>query len=1027
MTKIKETIQIVQYHDGLAKGIAKMWNLSRDSWGGDTRVMTEEQVKKKEANSDNIELYLAMDGEEIAGYCGLSEYKEDTGSLYIPLLNVRPDYHGEKIGKKLVLKALEKTIEMGWPRLDLYTWPGNTKAVPLYKKCGFFWEDRDDVTHLMNFIPQLINTPLLKPVFAELDWYDSSVRPIEVKPDGMKENGFTYYEYSWKNDGKFARVQVERTSRGISLIETDEFLLQIQMADHEIIEQVKQEFQIKFVNKTASPVSFKAAGSGNERVEYKVEKVLMVNDETIISEIVTVNPGEEPSAWKTHPHVSVNVWINGQECELKLGVFPVQPSKIEASYSGNLSFLNKVTSIDLEVKNNLKEDAEITIRIPEAEQVSLNNKEFSMNIPAGGRNTVSVPLTVKKHGFYQPVVEISAIKQDGFELKFEQELSVAFKGLGEKFGGETKDFWHIFNGLCQVKIRKRDLLMIAAKNNRKKQYLAFFPPKLGRPYSNEFTKKKPESVSWEVEDSSILLKIVQDSEEMQGLRLTQMVELYGDGIVQKWVEIENQSKEPHHDVAISSSIYHEQLERTYFPIDGQVIYFSENRFLEFGDIKPSSVTENWYFTESKPEPIGISWSTKTKAEPDGWQFSIEDEIGTLEPGDKSATEQITISIGAFKQWEDFRAFALESSSAEKMVTASELAFELNGVVAGPGSDFSAVLKTHRTSYLDGSLHVSVNEKELYKTVITTEEEKTSHSFGLDPKQFEPLSILEGKFTTAAMTTRLVELVLSPSGGVSYCSSTVAEFSTHEVTNGCITIKTAPNFYPGIFSVNVNGSEWLDTSFPEITAKSWWNPWAGGMKTVPSGLTAFSLMKEKNTAYHVEKLDLQGNTWSGLAVSTEINEHAQWKGVHYVQYYLMLPGVPLLVSFTEVKDNGGKNLSQESWNTDFFVSGTHLTDVSVNMTESQYTSKYRAGIEELPVALKTGSFISSESASERLYFVSDFYSDGPLAYTNKHAQQIMNPHSAMPGKNGMQTAPSFLVFDERALSARLLEKLRRIKF
>ncbi|MDP4164659.1 MAG: GNAT family N-acetyltransferase, partial [Bacillota bacterium] len=576
---VKETIQIVQYHEGLAKGIAKMWNLSRDSWGGDTRVMTEEQVKKKEANSDNIELYLAVDGEEIVGYCGLSEYKEDTDSLYIPLLNVRPDYHGQKIGKKLLLRALEKTIELGWPRLDLYTWPGNTKAVPLYKKCGFFWEERDDVTHLMNFIPQVLNTPLLNKTFTELDWYDTSVRHIEVKPDGAKEYGFTFYEYSWKNDNTFARVQIERTGRGISLIETDEFLLQIQLPEHEIIEQVEQEFQIKFVNKTSTPTSFKAIGSGQGRVAYNFDEEMMVEAEAIISQKVTVTPGDEPSAWRTHPGVSVKVWVNGEECKLKLGVFPVQPAKIEASYSGNLCFLNKETSINLEVKNNLKEETDFMITFPEREHVSLESSEFKITVPAGGRDTVSVPLVVKQHGFYNPVVKIAAKKADGTELKFHQEITVPFKGLGEKFGSDSKDYWQIFNGLCQVNIRKRDLLITAAKNNRWKQHLALFPSKLGKPYTNEFTKKKPEAVTWEVDDSSILLKIRLISEEKKGLHLTQMVRLYGDGIIQKWVEIENLGEETHHDVAISSPIYHEQLERTYFPIEGQVIYFSENRFL----------------------------------------------------------------------------------------------------------------------------------------------------------------------------------------------------------------------------------------------------------------------------------------------------------------------------------------------------------------------------------------------------------------------------------------------------------------
>ncbi len=158
-------IKIVEYEEGYAKRIAKMWNESRESWGGEARVFTAEQIIMQEANADNLHSYLALDGEEVVGYCSLSEYREDTGALYIPLLNVHPSYHGKKVGKLLVLKTVERAVELGWPRLDLYTWPGNTKAVPLYKKCGFFWEDRDDTTHLMNFLPTVLNSPLCKDFF----------------------------------------------------------------------------------------------------------------------------------------------------------------------------------------------------------------------------------------------------------------------------------------------------------------------------------------------------------------------------------------------------------------------------------------------------------------------------------------------------------------------------------------------------------------------------------------------------------------------------------------------------------------------------------------------------------------------------------------------------------------------------------------------------------------------------------------------------------------------------------------------
>jgi ribosomal protein S18 acetylase RimI-like enzyme len=1027
MNQVKELIQIVQYHEGWAKGIAKMWNLSRDGWGGDTRVMTEDQVKTKEANSDNIELYLAVDGDEVVGYCGLSEYKEDTESLYIPLLNVHPDYHGQKIGKKLVLRALEKTIELGWPRLDLYTWPGNTKAVPLYKKCGFFWEDRDDTTHLMNFIPQVLNTPLLKPIFTDLDWYDSSVRKIEVKPDGTKENGFTFYEYSWRNENKFARVQFERTGRGINLIETDEFILMLQLTEHEVIEQEQQNYQIKFVNKTNVPMSLKVSGSGHDRVEYSLNAEMIVHDEAIISETLTVKKGEEPSVWRTHPYLSVNVSVDDKECELRLGIFPLQPAKIETSYSGNLSYLTNESSIELEIKNNLKEDAEFSLLFPENELVSLKENNHTVFIPKSERRSLSIPLVIREYGFYKPTLHISAKKTDGTELKFEQEISAAFKGLGEKFGGESKDYWHIFNGLSQVNIRKRDLLITAAKNGNKKQPLVFFPPMLGKPYSNEFTKKKPKMVSWESKNSSILLNIVLESDEMKGLHLTQNIQLFGDGIVHKWIEIENRGSEEHNDVAISSPMYHE-LSKTYFPLEDKVIYFSENRLLEFGDIKPGTITGNWYFSENNPEPIGFSWSRNSKATPDGWRFIIEDELGSIEPGVKKSSEKVTISIGAFLQWEDFRAFSTQASVIEKSEVSSESAFTFENNILSSDTDLSITLNTYRNNYLDGQLQVFVNEKELYEEQIHADEEKTSYSLNFPVANLEPLSILKSEFRSNSMTTKLEELILSPTdSNVSIHSRNDESFDTFEANNGCISIKAAPNFYPGIFSIHVNGSEWLDHSFPKLTAKSWWNPWAGGMKTAPSGLNTFSLMKENHSAFQVEKLDLQGNSWNGLAIQTDIHEHPQWKGVQYVQYYLMLPGVPVIATYLEVKELGGKNLKHEIWNTDFFVGGENLSNVFVEMLGSQQTKHYKAGLQEIPISLETGSFISSLSKSEKLYVVPSLYSDNSEAYTNKEALQVLFSQTSIPCNQGCKTAPLFMIFDHRDLSADLLQKIRKVQF
>ncbi|WP_139785715.1 GNAT family N-acetyltransferase, partial [Cytobacillus gottheilii] len=271
-------IVITEYREEHAAQVAKMWNLSRDSWGGDSRVTTAEDVKTKEENSGNITLYIAMDQNEVVGYCGLSKYREDTGALYIPLLNVRPDYHGKKIGKMLLMKAIDKTIELDYPRVDLFTWPGNLKAVPLYKKCGFFWEDRDDTTHLMNFIPSVLKIPVLKPYFAETDWYEASTRVIEVKPDGVKRNGFSFYEYVWNSNGKNVRVTFERTGRGISAIDTEDFSVEIVLPSHEIIEGQSEQVEIHLKNKSGNSLEVQAEGIKSERSAIQLSSNVNVAD-----------------------------------------------------------------------------------------------------------------------------------------------------------------------------------------------------------------------------------------------------------------------------------------------------------------------------------------------------------------------------------------------------------------------------------------------------------------------------------------------------------------------------------------------------------------------------------------------------------------------------------------------------------------------------------------------------------------------------------------------------------------------------
>ena len=109
-----KNIKIVDYEHKYAEAVAVMWQNSAKGWNGETFLTTAQDVVTDEENSIHLNAWLALYGELVVGYCNLYEYQEDTGALYIGMLNVRDDYQGRKIGKALVLKAVERPIELGW-------------------------------------------------------------------------------------------------------------------------------------------------------------------------------------------------------------------------------------------------------------------------------------------------------------------------------------------------------------------------------------------------------------------------------------------------------------------------------------------------------------------------------------------------------------------------------------------------------------------------------------------------------------------------------------------------------------------------------------------------------------------------------------------------------------------------------------------------------------------------------------------------------------------------------------------------
>ncbi|HET7579450.1 MAG TPA: GNAT family N-acetyltransferase [Bacillales bacterium] len=1023
------SLKIVEYEPKLAAAVARMWTDSQENWGGSSAVRTEQEVLQQEANSSNLNLYIAMDGDKAVGYCGLSEYKGDEGALYIPLLNVLPEYHGKKIGKQLVLKAVERTIELGWPRLDLYTWPGNTKAVPLYKKCGFFWEERDEATHLMNYIPSVLATEAVQDFFQKADWYKDSTRPIEVKPDGYKENGFDYFEYRWEAaDGEKLRVEFERKGRGIRLIETDEFLISAAVENLKRVAGGTYPIRYDIVNKSEKPLEISLDGIDDKNIMFThFSKRLQVEDRTMVEgtfEVGEIEDEQNPN--KTHPTVKTRVKINGKEAVFKTGIMPKHPANVSIQVPATQTFAGSASQFYLNIENNVPEAASFSFTLPDSQFLHLEQRAFQVNLEAKGKRSLAIPYRLSNHGFYAPDVKFTVATQSGKELSFTKKVTAPFKGLGARFTGESDEYWHIYNGLYHVLLDKNENLLLPGRKKHREGPSLFFFPKLGKPFSEEFSRIKPESVEFLEEKGTIGLKAVFRSQAFQGLQLVSNVKLYGEGMVEQWYEVENLSgEEPAADIWLYNWIYHE-LYKPVLPYENQIVAVDESVQYYHEYWESDKITENWLFSRhDRYDAHGICWSGEDKVRFEDWFLFFEHNLGKLPAGESVQTKPTFLSIGAFQDWQDFRSFALQKAIPEHVQPSGDLQLSVNDHNPVVGQEAKAVLREAKSSYLNGSVTLKAGNEKIGQQAFTAKDQVKNASFDVDLGGGHGLEVLNLEGQLVPQAFRKSALVLKPNGEKVQTEQVEKEgLTSYEANNGLITIRMAPEFFPALYSLESREYEWLHHSFPQPVAKSWWNPWPGGIGNHFSDLNANSLAKGNHSAEFTTLKDHHGNEWSGLAMESEFPEHEDYKGLTFKQYFVMLPGVPLVCHTTEIVQNTGEYFHFKQWLTDGFLNADWVKEQENNGKWQQYVTRQS----EIEVFSNRSLVYGTENQDVMLQVVTDFDDVRTSFYLNKEATtlELRQEVHAEDGERFF-TNPVFFLMTGEIIPAEAFRDLKNLRF
>ncbi|XMB67913.1 GNAT family N-acetyltransferase [Mycoplasmatota bacterium zrk1] len=1007
-------IRIVEYNDTYAAKVADMWNKSASSWGNDDTIKTEEEIIASAASSGDLKAYLAIVEDEVVGYCSFSEYRFDEGASYLPLLNVRPDFHGKQVGKKLILKVLKDAIKSKWPRFDLFTWSGNIKAVPLYKKCGFFWEKKNDSVHLMNFIPYVLKTEAVKDYFDVIDWYKDSTRPIELSTDGREEKGFEYYEYSWKKNNINLRMEFERKGRGLRLIETDDYLIRTSIDKQGLVLGYDYKIVYEIFNKSGKDLKVELKGLDDKNIRYNINESFEVTDSIVVEgdfHVGEVNKAQ--NMWKTHPTVGTNITINGKEALFKTGVEPKFPIKAKLTVPNYSNKLNVEYECYLDIENGFDQDVSISFEMPSNEFIIFDGTN---KLELESKEKKSIPLTykLKSFGLYEENIDF-AIKINKNENNYSRKVQGIFRGKSGCYYGKIEEDYVIVNGEYVVIFDafEKDILLV--RETKTDINNALLPVKIGLPYSLEFNKLDPELVDCKVENDFVQMKLNFNSRDFKGLKLTLVCNLYANGVLETYYEILN-SGEKRKNLKLNKSIYHRMWD-TYIPYANEIVHIKGNDGSSMDYYDDKKLDENWIFHNNEEFTSGLCWSKKDKIKFDHWRLTIENDINELDSGEVFLSEPIYLSLG-HKNYKDFRNFALGKYESGERKEVGIIDYVINEGNPFVKDEYNVLVKNNRKSSFEGKLVVNGVSKQIdvesNSVMIDIKTKSNTEKVKID---LELKDRIENK-----------EFILysTNNNDIKTDKEIVDEKTIYTVDNGVIKIKSSPEFSDTLFSIEYDGEEWLDSTFPTPSQKVWWNPWVGGINLRPYRMQDNAILLEEISCEFVEVKDNFDNIWSGLKNTVDIQKDENNKGIKIENYYLMLPGAKVLLTTSKIIQNSGAYLEKK-----VFTRNMGL-NIDNEMAKSKYVIrrdneliKYKCGDINVSVKEKGMLMCEGERKSKMIIYNSgDNYVYGE-SETNLNLVCSSN-NLSIPSDSSKFTPHDFIIFSDEYLTKNEIVNFKNVK-
>ena len=1023
-------IHIIEYEERFAASLADMWNQSRDNWGGGSDLETEQRQIDLYRSGSYYNVYLAVDGEEVVGLCSLSRYYKDADALYVHVLNVRPDYLSKKLGKAMILECYKRTIELGYPRLEIHTWPGNTKAMPLYKKCGFMWEDNSETTHLTNFIPTIIAQELLKPYFEKTDWYKDSTRSLDIVPDSKVSDGFDFFTYSWVSNGENLAVTIEKFGRRISKVETDDYIIELTAKNHFLAYGFSYPAEVIVTNKSGKQLDVSVIG--------KTDGIITFNPENKSFSIDKPLTKQDP--YRKHPCVLADVTVNGKNIELGVGIEAKSPIIAALDSERGLSTIGQKFDAFITLESILPIGTKVNFTLPENEYVRFASTVYNVEVNDLGKISLQTSAEVLKIGHVKLDVPCDINLPDGQKTSFNMPLDIINYGLTERFSCMTEKMYGIVNGLFILETYKtsnytvvKHSLLNIDDDSFPPQFPQFPVSKLGKPYDDEFNLAVPSEIKAYESGSDMVMELSFVSEKQSGVTMTMVYALSASGVITRKHRIENSGKS--RTLYLSETCDTSVYKSCAYHYDGRIVMSQDATDDGFDSADSALFKENWVFKNDSDYSVGVCWEPNLNAT-FRWSDGITlEQVLELAPEDVRETPPVTVCIGMFKDFTAFRNYVKNTYSDYHDFSEDLLEISVNNYNSFVyENDVAVSIRNNRNKVYTGKIELApvLDCADCFESQSKDFPDEDDDAKALDftlslnkDKINNGIAKINVNISAVTNISKKERVIFTPYGNV----ECVEKDGIYNVSNGIISYKSDPRYYAGLYSLHdKTGSEWLMSNYPNHEPRAWWNPFIGGMQNWHEKMNAANTLKEKRSAEFASINDNFGNNWQGVKARVDVTINKDYKGLSYDNYYLTLPGVPVLCSFTRYINNTGGYLITAA-DESFYYNFSKDDEKTAEITRNGNVLRFKIGTSAIDSDGVKFAKIAN-SAGENLYWLPNLRDKRFVNFASDDNNSffcVRNFYVNVKNGGEMLTSPVFQVICKENLTTESLTALQRISF